>query len=74
MKKKDILKNYHIKGKKGIIQLILPAVTIGMVIVIAVLFGIPLTGLTIFIIQNGTLIAIVVGLLIFLKLVSGKKS
>lgn len=59
--------NYLFRGKKGVVQILAP-ITLGMVIIMAVLFGIPFSAIAFFIIQNGKLLVIIFALLLFYKL------
>ena len=62
------------KSKKGmVIWLITAAAFIPVIFFAVFVLGIPLTGITIFLVQNGKLLAILLALLIAFNLFKGKK-
>lgn len=63
-----------LKNKKGVfLGVAAIAALIPVLFFLVIVLGIPLTGLTIFLVQNGKLIAIVVGIFLVFKLVTSKK-
>ena len=65
--------DYLFKNKKGVfLGVAAVTVLIPVLILLVIIFGIPLTGLTIFLVKNGKLLAIIFGLVFAVMLLKRK--